>query len=209
MYVCVKIFIPRNLMRNFSFYLVSFICGFSLLANELISAKILSITFGNTIHTWAILLSITLLSLAAGYYFAGWLIKKRGTILTYFSMLIFLLLIISQFIYVPLSMYVANLFIDFAFGSLLFCFISIGPTIFILGTITPLIIHVLQTDSVNKIGFIAGRVYGISTLGSIVSCFTYGLFFLPEKGVIFSSMSLVYLLLIPFFIVIFYKKAIK
>ncbi|MCX6297427.1 MAG: fused MFS/spermidine synthase, partial [Bacteroidetes bacterium] len=67
-----------QLIKNKNFYfLLSFIEGGSVMAAELLGAKMLAPYFGSSLYVWASVLAITLGGLAVGYYVGGVLSYKR------------------------------------------------------------------------------------------------------------------------------------
>lgn len=57
------------------------------------------------------------------------------------------------------------------------------PPIFLMGAMSPVIIFQLCDDKSNA-GYFAGLIYGISTVGGILSTLIFGIFVLPSLGVI-------------------------
>ena len=53
------------------FFILAFIEGGSVMAIELLGAKMLAIYYGNSLYVWTSVLSITLAGLAAGYFAGG------------------------------------------------------------------------------------------------------------------------------------------
>ena len=69
-----------QLYKNKNFYfLLSFIEGASVMAAELLGAKMLAPYFGSSLYVWASVLAITLGGLAVGYYVGGILSYKSKT----------------------------------------------------------------------------------------------------------------------------------
>lgn len=188
--------------------LISFVEGFILMANELLSAKLVSISFGISIYSWITLLSVTLFALGFGYYIGGIYAKKRNR----FAILILHLLFIFVYQYVFTSHTLAAHFIDFEyyFGSILYFVIAIGPIVFGLGIVTPILIKEFKDLSQsNSLGFTAGFIYSVSTCGGVISTFIFGLKLIPINGLIFSKEIILYsylLLFIPLMVLIFARK---
>lgn len=62
--------------NRFFFYFLSFLEGATVMAAELLGAKMLSPYFGTSLYVWSTVLAVTLGGLAAGY-FAGGIISSR------------------------------------------------------------------------------------------------------------------------------------
>ena len=73
--------------KNF-FFLLSFIEGGSVMAAELLGAKMLAPYFGSSLYVWASVLAITLGGLAVGYFAGGILSYKSKNPLTLFYVLL-------------------------------------------------------------------------------------------------------------------------
>ena len=70
------------------YFLLSFIEGASVMATELLGAKMLAPYFGSSLYVWATVLAITLGGLAVGYFFGGVLSYKNKNPFTLFYVLI-------------------------------------------------------------------------------------------------------------------------
>jgi len=64
-----------ELKKNW-FFILAFIEGGSVMAIELLGAKMLAIYYGNSLYVWTSVLGITLAGLASGY-FAGGFVSGR------------------------------------------------------------------------------------------------------------------------------------
>lgn len=178
-------------------YLVCALEGFVLMANELISSKLMASAFGSSIYTWVVLLSCTLVSLALGYVAGGKIASsfsiKKAIILLLATLFLF------QVFYLSLSSALSEVLLHYSLlmGSVLFCLLSLGPIVFLLGALTPLFVNYIEQLKPNSNqGVIAGRVYGFSTLGGVLSTFLFGLTYLPNKGLNFSNKFVVVCLLV-------------
>jgi hypothetical protein len=171
-----------------SLYLFMIFSGGLLMANELLVSKIIATSFGNSIQSWAILLSVTLLSLAAGYYFGGALLKNRERILKK-SLFINGGLLLFQFLLTLNGEKFSGIFLEMGFtvGMTLFTALLIFPLALFLGANSPLTIELIAGHSSQNAGEVAGRVYGISTLGGVAATFIIGLSILPLRGVTYTN----------------------
>jgi hypothetical protein len=62
------------------------------------------------------------------------------------------------------------------------------PPLFMMGTVSPIIISLIATDE-KKTGKISGNVYAISTVGGIISTFLFGFFIIPKYGLTMPSIA--------------------
>ena len=66
--------LPQGLRRFL--YLTAATTGGVILIVEILGAKLLSPFFGTSHFVWTAQIAVTLVSLAAGYYFGGWLVAR-------------------------------------------------------------------------------------------------------------------------------------
>ncbi len=171
-----------------SLYVFMVFSGGLLMGNELLVSKIIATSFGNSIQSWAILLSVTLISLAGGYYLGGAVLKNRDRVYTK-ALLINGLLLLFQFLLTILAKNFSGPFLAMGFttGMILFTVMLIFPLALFLGANSPVIIELIAQHSSQNGGEVAGRVYGISTLGGVAATFIIGLSILPLRGVQFTN----------------------
>src|ERR1051326_9548197 len=66
------------MQRNLSLYFLSFLEGASVMAAELLGAKMLAPFFGSSLYVWSSVLGITLGGLALGYFTGGIISQKAN-----------------------------------------------------------------------------------------------------------------------------------
>ena len=181
------------LSSNRLLYLLAFIEGSTVMAIELLSARMLAPYFGTGIHVWGAIIGITVASLAMGYYLGGYL-TERGTNR---QKLLFIFLLASLLMMV-MPAEAKNLIDLFSEGEplisvVIISFILLVPCLGLLGATPVLIIHLL-TESLEEAGQTAGNVYSISTIGGITGTFMVGFYIIPEFGI---TAPTVFLALIP------------
>jgi predicted membrane-bound spermidine synthase len=157
------------------------ICGAAVMALELLGARMLSPIYGGSLTVWASMISVTMLSLACGYFTGGWAIDRWPK-----PVLLFLVLIASGLLgaVCPHMKFVLKTCYD-SFGinggalasSTIIFFLPLA----LLGTVSPAVIRLLSAG--KKVGITAGGVYAISTLGSVAGTLGTGLWLIPEFGV--------------------------
>ena len=172
---------------NYLLYFISFFEGGCVMAAELLGAKLMAPFFGTSLHVWASVLASTLIALALGYFIGGILSKKANRLNT--------ILLIALFggIFIMLMPYS----IKFALGLIGSLSITLSiivsavalliPPLFMMGTISPLIIAELSEKN-NNAGYVSGSIYAISTLGGILFTFLYGFYIIPTFGLKFPAL---------------------
>ena len=160
----------------------TFVSGAIIMVVELLGSRIIGPTFGVSLFIWTSLITVTLVSLAFGYWLGGKLADHKNSPAVLFTIILiaglFLLL-------VPLvkGFVIANaLFLGLRFGSLLSSSILFGPPLFLLGMVSPYIVKLSFEDS-TTIGKTVGWLYAISTAGSVVGTVFTGFLLIPNIGV--------------------------
>ncbi|HLC83128.1 MAG TPA: fused MFS/spermidine synthase [Bacteroidia bacterium] len=194
--------------KNF-FFLLSFIEGGSVMAAELLGAKMLAPYFGSSLYVWASVLAITLGGLAVGYFAGGILSYKSKNPLTLF----YVLLAAAAFtILMPFS----SKMILWLVGShslipsvIVSASCILFPPVFMMGMVSPLIIRAITVD-VEHSGKAAGAIYAISTVGGILATFAFGFYIIPNFGLTTPSIITgIVLGIIPFIVIIKQKQIAK
>ncbi len=161
--------------------LLSFIEGATVMAAELCGARLLAPVFGGSLYVWASVMGITLLALALGYFFGGYLSVKpkeqqRLFIILNGAVFFVLLMPVSSCYLIPFLSYLP-FFVAVVLSTLLLLFLPV----FFLGASSPLFIFI-QTDKLEESGRISGTVYAVSTAGGILATFLCGFYLIPEIG---------------------------
>jgi predicted membrane-bound spermidine synthase len=163
------------------FYLLSFIEGASVMAAELIGAKMLAPYFGSSLYVWSAVMAVTLGGLALGYFCGGHLsYRRKGPQVLYGVMFIASLLVIIM----PFSSKLVLAFIGthaLMPSVIASTVIFLMPPILMMGMVSPLIILQVTTGKDHS-GKAAGTVYAISTVGGIIATFLTGFWIIPNFG---------------------------
>jgi len=145
---------------------------------ELLGVRLISPWFGTGLHVWAALISVALAALAVGYFVGGWLADRRPEPGRFF------LLVTGGAIGVgAIPLYAPALIPAFApiglrAGALLAATVTFFPPLFLLGCVSPFAIRI-SAASLDRVGMTAGRVYAISTLGSVAGTLLTGFLLAP------------------------------
>lgn len=172
--------VEKNFYNVFFLYLVCFLSGASVMTLEMLGFRLLAPYFGYSIYIWGSLIGIIMAALSCGYFIGGALADKFPR-----PWLMFLLILTAGFYTGVISFFYRPLLIFCqAFGLI---FGSAGATVFLfsvpmlcLSTVSPFIIRLLAEK--EKIGITAGKVYSISTMGSIMGTFLSSFFLIPVAG---------------------------
>jgi spermidine synthase len=176
--------------RSFLYiYVLSFFSGMCIMAIELCASRLVAPYFGTSSFVWTNIIGVIMIALAIGYVIGGKLADRKPSL----DILLKLLLAACAFlVLLPfgvfsvvrwLSSLIGNLESSFSFiflGSLSAIALLFSPPIVILGMTSPFLIRIVaQTD---RVGSSAGRIFGISTIGSVVGTFLPVLVLIPAIG---------------------------
>lgn len=157
----------NNIWHNRLVASFAFCSGFCIMGIELLGGRILAPYFGSSIHIWGSIITVFMLSLAAGYLLGGRLSLNRPSLTRYGLLFVTsgLALLPIAFGADPLMAWVFDHIIDARYGSLVASVaLFVLPTL-IMGMISPYSVQLLARNS-SQSGHVAGRLYFISTLGS-------------------------------------------
>ena len=163
------------------------------MAIEVISTKLLSSYYGNTIYIWSGMLFSTLSGLAVGYFIGGKGAKSSSIfklVLITLTTALFILLLPD----ITKSIIPRTLALSLKEGSLLSCFILIAPPMVLIGSIGPIAVDLLANYSNAPTGKIAGKAFFTSTISGAMSTFIFALFMIPNLGLQFSTQALAFTL---------------
>ncbi len=168
--------------------LMVFVAGAASLAVEMAASRLLAPYFGTSLFVWANLIGLILLYLTLGYYLGGALADRHPRL----AYLCGLTAVASLFVgIIPLTAYpilnwALQLFasdpLGAFYGSLVSVLLLFAIPMILLGCVSPFAIR-LRVEQVGKSGRIAGQLYAISTIGSIVGTFLPVLVLMPDIGV--------------------------
>jgi predicted membrane-bound spermidine synthase len=123
------------------------------------------------------------LALSIGYWLGGLLADRRPTLGTLALILataaVFILVL--PLVYLPLGKFVSELNLEFRFSVLLISVLFFLVPSVLMGMVSPFAIK-LSTTALEEIGRTSGRVYAISTLGSISGALAVSFFLIQWLG---------------------------
>ncbi len=197
--------------HSFSFIIyltiTAMVCGALIMVVEILGSRVIGPFFGVSLFVWTSLITVTLMALAAGYAVGGIISdKKRSPDYLYGIILIsgFLVLVIPFMKGVVLR---ACLPLGLRAGSLCSSLLLFGPSLFLLGCVSPYIIKIAAREMRN-IGRTVGIFYAVSTLGSFIGTIVTGFVLIAYFGVnrIFEVVGLLLVLLSIGYYLLFRRK---
>ncbi len=161
--------------------------GIGALATEITASRLLAPYFGSSTIVWANLIGIVLAALALGYWLGGRIADRRP----WPPLLGFIVL--AAAVCVAAIPFVAKPFLDLTvegldsasagavIGSFLAVLLLCSPPVVLLGMVSPFAIR-LAVSSIETAGTVAGRLYALSTAGSLLGTFLPSLVLIPAVG---------------------------
>jgi len=165
-----------------------FVGGASSLGAEIAAARLLAPYFGASTIIWANTIGVVLVALSIGYWYGGRLADRYPTDRR------LRLVVLAAAVLLGLVPIVSGPFFDIVVGafdrldagafvgSLLGVLVLLAIPLVLLGTVTPWALR-LAIGELESAGRVAGRLYALSTLGSLTGVFLSALVFIPLIGV--------------------------
>jgi spermidine synthase len=188
-------------MKKHKLELTIFIAGASIMMLEMTGSRVLAPYLGSSTFTWTSLIGIILGSLSLGYYLGGKYSDKKPSFQKYSTLLLIssLLVFTSTIIKTPVLEFIQTNQTDIRLGSIYATLLLFAvPSVF-LGMISPYALRLKLTD-IKHSGQTAGKLYALSTIGSIVGTFLAGFYLISLMGSSNLMLLISVLLLIAAFI---------
>jgi len=164
-----------------------FVVGTGSLGAEIAAVRLLAPYFGASTIVWANTIGIVLVALSVGYWLGGRLADRhpdmRALCLT--ALIAAVMLAIVPFAADPLLGVAVDALDQMSagafLGSLVAVLVLVAIPVLLLGTVSPWAIR-LGVQSVEEAGTVAGRLYALSTAGSLVGTLMSALVLIPLVG---------------------------
>ncbi|NIM94361.1 MAG: spermine synthase [Anaerolineales bacterium] len=187
-------------MRRKIVMLAVFTAGMTTLGVELTASRLLGSVYGTSNIVWANIIGLILVYLTAGYFIGGRLAdsypfhKNFYLLLAWAALGAGLVPILARPVLLLAAAAVEELNAAVMVGSFLSVLVLFGVPVTLLGCVSPYAIRLLIRDP-SEAGRISGRVYAVSTLGSILGTFLPVLVLIPTIGTsrsfLFFSLTLI------------------
>jgi spermidine synthase len=166
---------------------LAFVVGSASLGAEIAAARLLAPWFGASTIVWANTIATVLVALSIGYSVGGRLADRDPTlrglsrvVLGAAALLALVPFVAGPFLRISvqaLDRVQAGAFVGSLFGVL----VLVAVPVLLLGAVAPYAVR-LSVRTVEEAGRVAGRLYAISTLGSLVGTFLSALVLIPLVG---------------------------
>jgi hypothetical protein len=159
----------ESTMRLMALYLTSIVCGFCMMALEILGGRFIQPAFGSSIDVWAAIISVFILSLSIGYVIGGriadratsnaplgWVISAAGV-----------LFCLMPWYGMPFMEAFSEGIKTARWGVLLAALILYLAPSLLLGTVSPILVKLVFTNAAH-VGRTTGTLYAIGSLGNVM-----------------------------------------
>src|SRR5688572_19174856 len=167
--------------------LLVFVVGTGSLGAEIAAVRLLAPYFGASTVVWANTIGVVLVALSVGYWLGGRWADRNPTMrgLCHVTLAAALLLALVPFAADPLLDLAVEALDEISagafFGSLVAVLVLVAVPVLLLGAVSPWALR-LAVDSVEHAGQVAGRLYALSTAGSLFGTLVSALLLIPLVG---------------------------
>lgn len=168
-------------------YPLVFVAGATTMSTEMCASRLLGPFFGASILIWANIIGLILIYLCAGYFLGGRIVDRHPSLrlLAWLMLAAAVSIGILPFIAQPFLSAAVSAFSRASVGAFLGSFGAVmalfSLPITLLGMASPFAVR-LAVTSVDQAGRVAGRMYALSTAGSIVGVFLPVVILIPFAG---------------------------
>ena len=173
----------RELRSSLAIGVAVFIAGGVLLGLEIASSRVLAPLFGNSLYVWGSLIGIVLAGLSTGYWLGGIVADRDPTprllvgLLGASALLVLAIPFVDGWILDRVVAWDPGPRLNPVIATILL----FGLPSVILGSVSPVAVR-LKARSIEKLGRTAGRLFAVSTAGSIAGTFLTSFWLIPELG---------------------------
>ena len=166
---------------------VVFTAGAGTLATEIAASRLLAPYFGSSTVVWANIIGLILVYLSIGYWIGGKVADRRPEprLLGWIVLVAALVIAVLPFVARPVLDFTVQgldtISVGAVVGSFFAALLLFAVPVTLLGAVSPFAVR-LALDDVSQAGAVAGRLYALSTLGSIVGTFVSALVAIPLIG---------------------------
>lgn len=172
-----------KLKSKFILELTVFVCGALVMVYEIIGSRLLSPHLGASTYVWTSLIGVILGALSLGYWLGGKIADQKPDLKS-FAFFIFLaggLVSVTILLKDLILSFITQMPFGLEIKSVVAALLLFAPASVLLGFVTPYAVK-LKISSLADSGKTVGRLYALSTVGSILGTFLAGFFLIPFVG---------------------------
>jgi spermidine synthase len=192
----------HTLMTRRNYLLAAvFFAGMTTLALELSASRLMGNIFGTSNIVWANIIGLILIYLSAGYYLGGRWADRWPTFTAFYRLILWaafsagVVPLIAQPVLLRAAQAVERLNAAVMAGSFISTLVLFSVPVTLLGGVSPFAIR-LAIEGKEQAGRVSGRIYALSTLGSILGTFTPVLILIPTIGTARTFMAYSFMLML-------------
>ncbi len=162
---------------------IAFLSGAAVMVLEITGSRVMAPFLGTSIFVWTTLIGVIMASLSAGYWWGGRL-ADRNPSYTRLAAILFLACLGVAFTAVSQHTFLTwlqEMSFELRLSALATTLLLFAPASVLLGMVTPYVVR-LKLTTIESSGAQVGRLYAISTAGSILGTFLCGYFLLSWMG---------------------------
>lgn len=166
-------------MRIYWLYATSVICGFCLMALEIVGPRYLAPRFGTSVDVWAAIITVFILSLSVGYWLGGRIAdhSRSNRPLAFIILSAAACFLVLPAIATPVVQAFGPTIAAARWGSLVGALaLFLIPSV-LLGCITPMLVKLVFVGAA-KVGRTTGTLYAISSVGNVLGILVTNYFLL-------------------------------
>lgn len=176
--------------NNLILYITSFLSGMTVMAVELSCSRLLAPYFSSSQIVWSVIIGLIMICMSIGNVLGGRSADKHKSLgrLYFYIWIASVWIAIIPFVSKYLIALIAGLLMLVfpgsnlvVMGSALSCLVIFSLPMILLGMVSPYLVKLGVEDTENK-GRIAGQIYAMGTIGSIIGTFVPTFFTIPYIG---------------------------
>lgn len=151
---------------------------------EMMAFRILPPNFGSDLYVWGSIISVFLTALTLGYFFGGIAADRRPHLAALGGVVLLAGLLVPPIPHYqqPLAEWILGLLPRARWSALPYALLLFGPSTVLLGSVSPFAVRLSSRD-VTQVGNVAGRLYALSTAGSIVGTLFTAFYWIDVAGI--------------------------
>jgi len=157
-----------------------FVAGAAIMALELVGLRLLAPRFGASTYVWGGLLGTVMAALALGYLLGGWWADRHPRPVWVFGMLLASAAWTAADLLAAEAVLAAAERLGATAGPIFATAVLFGPPMLVLGSVSPFVIRL--EGRLASLGMTSGRVFALSTAGSLAGTFVASFWWIPVYG---------------------------
>ena len=156
-----------------------FVSGAVVMVLEVLGTRLIAPVYGTSLHVWSAIIAVTLLSLSVGYWVGGRFADRFPHASTYFVVfeVAAVLIVLLPLVHEPVLTVTKPL--GLRGGALASAVLFLGLPLTLLGMISPYAVR-LAAHLIVDLGRTTGRLYALSTAGSLLGTLCAGFYLIPS-----------------------------